>query len=201
MPISLQVIDEVGEPVHLIGHSFGGLVTLAKALTKAPPPLSIITFEGNPVYSRPDQGRFDWKDHLLDVGQQFEQAYASGDPDAAALIIDYWGGHGFFQSMPDKVRDFCRSTAYTNILDWRAASGFTPKMSEFSSLNIPASLVRGELANAAIVEITGLLEQAIPDAKMHVVDGAGHFLISTHPQQCAAIIDQHMHHFFGGQQR
>ena len=192
-----EVVDGIGEPVHLIGHSFGGLTTLASTLNRAVVPLSVITFEGNPIYSLPPRGEFEWKQRMLDVGEKFEQAYARGEKDAAALIIDYWGHEGFFAAMPETVRNFCRATTYTNILDWRAAAGFTPRVTEFSSIDVPSSLVRGELANEAIVEITGLLSRIMPSATQHIVDGAGHFLISTHPKQCAAIIDEHMAGFYG----
>ena len=195
-----DVIGQIGVPVHLLGHSFGGLTTLASTLSKSVSPLSIITFEGNPIYSKPIHGRFAWKDQMLEVGQLFEEAYARGDENAAALIIDYWGGQGFFNSMPDAVRSFCRSTTYTNILDWRAAAGFTPSVAEFASVTVQASLVRGELANDAIIEITGLLSQMMPNSTPLVVDGAGHFLISTHPKQCARIIDDHMATYNSGKE-
>ncbi|MEP1208273.1 MAG: alpha/beta hydrolase [Rhizobiaceae bacterium] len=193
-----HVVGRIGEPVHLIGHSFGGLTALASTLSGAVEPLSVITFEGNPIYSLPQQGEFVWKHQVLEVGEKFEQAYERGDADAAALIIDYWGHEGFFAAMPETVRNFCRATTYTNVLDWRAAAGFTPRVSEFSSIDVPSSLVRGELANDAIVEITGLLSQIMPSATQHIVPSAGHFLISTHAEQCAAIIDDHMAGFYSG---
>lgn len=195
-----QIAEQIGEPFHLIGHSFGGLTTLASTLNKSVEPLSVITFEGNPIYSMPEKGTFVWKAEMLEVGEQFEEAYLRGDKDAAALIIDYWGGRGFFASMPEVVREFCRSTTYTNILDWRAAAGFTPQISDFSSIEVPATLVRGELANDAIVEITSLLSQFMPRAKLQIVESAGHFLISTHPKQCAAIIDDHLLQYYGGKE-
>jgi pimeloyl-ACP methyl ester carboxylesterase len=190
-----HVADRIGEPFHLVGHSFGGLTALAATMMGAVRPLSLITFEGNPVYVRPDSGEFDWQPQVLETGEVFERAYAAGDPDAAKIIIDYWGQEGFFAAMPDPVRDYCRASTYTNILDWRAAAGFTPQISDFSVIESPSTLVRGEQANDAIVDVTGLLAKTMPQSNMRVVDGAGHFLISTHPEQCARIIDQHMAQF------
>ncbi len=196
-----RIVQQIGEPVHLVGHSYGGLNTFAATLSGAVAPLSLITFEANPIYSLPDAGSFEWLDRAVSLVQRFERAYASGDTDAAALIIDFWGTPGFFESMPEVVRDYCRHTTYTNVLDWRTAAGFTPKIADYASINIPASLVRGDLANQAIVEITALLSQVMPQASQQVVPGAGHFLISTHPEQCAKIIDRHMISFYHGAQQ
>ncbi len=195
------IVEQIGEPVHLIGHSYGGLNTFASTLKGAVTPLSLVTFEANPIFSLPDVGRFEWHDCVVSLVQRFEKAYASGDADAAALIIDFWGTPGFFASMPEVVRNYCRATTYTNVLDWRTAVGFTPSINDYASIDIPASLVRGELANQAIVEITEELSRVMPRANMHVVEGAGHFLISTHSKQCAEIIDHHVSSYYHGKEQ
>jgi pimeloyl-ACP methyl ester carboxylesterase len=94
--------------------------------------------------------------------------------------------------MPERFRDYCRSTDYTNILDWRTAAGFKQFFSEFSTIDVPCSIVRGEFANQEIVDLSAAIALEIPDNNLHVVEGSGHFLISTHPSECAKIIDDHM---------
>ncbi len=190
-----DVVNHVGEPVHLIGHSYGGTVTYAAALSRKVPLLSLITFEGNPVYSQLGDVEFSWMIDMLDMVQQFEGAFASDDPDAAGIIIDYWSQPGVFRSMPDQFQDYCRSTASTNILDWRSVAGFTPYFSEYAAIDMPCTVVRGEFANQAIVDITDGVSREIPDSSLHVVKGSGHFLISTHPEDCAKIIDRHMAYY------
>jgi len=187
-----DIIDHIGEPVHLIGHSYGGLVAYAATLGGTVKPLSLITFEGNPIYSRYQKSQFPWLEGTLDMARRFEQAYASGDPDAPAIIIDFWGKKDDFNAMPERFRDYCRSTVYTNILDWRTAAGFRPYFSQFGTIDVPCSIVRGEYANQAIVDLSNAISQEIPDNQLLVVDGASHFLISTHPRDCAKIIDDHM---------
>ena len=43
------VVAKIGQPVHLVGHSFGGMVALASALSHRLEILSITTFEVNPI--------------------------------------------------------------------------------------------------------------------------------------------------------
>lgn len=194
-----NVIDHIGEPVHLVGHSYGGLTTFASVLSRKISPLSLITFEGNPIYSRRESGEFSWMAGMVDMQNRFEAAFASGDPDAPSLIIDFWSKPGVFRSMPEPVQDYCRSTVFSNILDWRSASGFTPFFTEYSAIDVPCTVVRGEYANQPMVDISDEISREIPDCSLQVIPGSGHFLISTHPEDCAAIIDHHLANYAAAQ--
>lgn len=187
-----NVIDHIGEPVHLVGHSYGGLTIFASVLSRKISPLSLITFEGNPAYSRRESGAFPWMVGMVDMKNRFEAAFASGDADAPGIIIDFWSRPGVFKSMPEPVQDYCRSTVFSNILDWRSASGFTPFFSEYSAIDVPCTIVRGEHANQPMIDISDEISRKVPDSSLQVVPGAGHFLISTHPKDCAEIIDNHL---------
>lgn len=191
----VRVVNRTGDDVHLVGHSFGGLTAFAAVLGRKVSPLSLITFEGNPVFSRRDEGKFSWEADIVGMKDRFEAAFAAGDPDAAGLIIDFWSQPGVFQAMPEPVRNYCRSTAFTNVLDWRSASGFTPLISEYAAIGVPCTIVRGEHAIQPMIDISDGIARQIPNAGLRVVPGAGHFLISTHSQSCAAIIDDHMAHY------
>ena len=184
--------DKVAAPFHLVGHSYGGQIALAAALDGRFDILSLVTFEANPIFARPEEDDFSWFEQAAGTKDRFEQAYLAKEPDASAIIIDYWGHDGYFASMPPAVQEFCRAHTYANILDWRCAAGFRPKVAEFAALRIPVTMVRGEKANESMTDITRAISDTIPNAKQRIVPGAGHFLISTHPEQCAQIIDQHM---------
>lgn len=186
-----DVAAEIGAPFHLVGHSFGGQVALAAALEARLPILSLVTFEGNPIYARGTEP-FAWQAETDAMLARFEAALAASDPEAAGIIIDYWSATGTFAAMPPAIRSFCAATASTNLLDWRTAQDFTPALSDFSRVGIPCTICRGGLANAAIRDISDGLVEALPQARLEVVDGADHFLISTHPEACAGIVAEHL---------
>ncbi|MGB0504769.1 MAG: alpha/beta fold hydrolase [Pikeienuella sp.] len=190
-----EVVARVGEPVHMIGHSYGGMNIYASVLTGAVSPESIVTFEGNPIYSRHADTPYPWVQETMEMKDGFEAAVLAGDPDAAGLIIDYWGAPGMFKSMPEPFAEFCRSKTFTNLLDWRQAFLFRPYFSEFARLDKPCTVARGALANQAIIDVSDEIVANAKNAVLHVEPGAGHFLISTHPAECAALIDQHMAQF------
>jgi pimeloyl-ACP methyl ester carboxylesterase len=186
------VAERVAEPFHLVGHSYGGFNAFYSTLSNKIAPLSIVTFEANPVYCRSGDIPFPWAADMMDMKNRFADAVAANDPEAAGIIIDFWSFDGNFKSMPEQFRNFCRSLAATNLLDWQTAIGFDDDFSKFARLDMPCTVSRGELAIQAIRDISDLIVAHAKDATLHIEPGAGHFLISTHPKECAAVIDRHM---------
>ena len=182
--------ERINEPFHIVGHSFGGTVTLAAALSDRFELLSITTFEANPLCLLQQGGFSDLFASTLEMASKFEQAWKAGDPDAAGLIIDFWGGPGTFLSLPENVQEYCRSTVYANVLDWYTDLSFTESLTSYRNIEIPTLLIRGALANEHMIKMTDLLAENIPGCRQDIVEDAGHFLISTHPEQCASILER-----------
>lgn len=179
------VARRIAEPVHLVGHSFGATVGLAAALSGRVDILSIATFEANPIHILADNGHDDLVATLRQLRLSLETAWRAGDADAVRQVIDFWGGAGSFAAMPPAVQDYCRQTLPVNLLDWETAFGFTAASRSFAALDMPVLVVRGGRAAPAMVAITDGLAACLHDARMAVVDGANHFLISTHAKACA----------------
>ena len=178
----------VGQPVHLIGHSFGGTIALAAALAATVPVASLSLFEGNPIdILRGRDGGVLYQETLR-MSRAFEAAVHAGEPDAPGRIIDFWGGADAYAALPDAVKAYCRQTAAVNVLDWHTAFGFKVTITDCASLQLPVLLVRGERANPAMTAITAALQGCVPNARPHVVEGAGHFLVSSHAPACAAML-------------
>lgn len=175
----------IGEPVHLVGHSFGGTIALAAAMAGRIPVRSIATFEANPLLMIATRTLFD---DARSMASGFEAAHLGGERDAAGRVIDYWGGAKAFARLPEPVQDYCRKTTFANVLDWRTAFAFGATPADYARIEVPVLLVRGANAVPAMVEITEALGRAMPQAQTEVVGGAGHFLISTHPAECAGLL-------------
>ena len=59
---------------------------------------------------------------------------------------------------------------------------------QFGRLALPVLLVRGALANPAMVAITDELAACLPQVRTAVVEDAGHFLITSHGADCARLL-------------
>jgi len=192
MAHELRLVEAVGRcaagPVHLVGHSFGATVALAAALKGTVEVVSLALFEANPLTllrHGPHHALFDgtWR-----VGREFEAAVQAQERDAPARIIDYWGGAGAFEAMPAGVQDYCRQTAPANVLDWRTVFSFEMTTGDCARVDLPVLLVRGGLANAAMVAITDILAAHLPRVRPAAVPNASHFLITTHAAACAGLL-------------
>ena len=121
---------------------------------------------------------------MLAVSDNFE----AGERNAARQIIDYWGGEGSFDAMQDAAQGYCRMTAGSNVLDWRSVKTTYINHEDLAQLNIPALVVRGGLAIPSMVAITDALTRSLPNVRPAVVDGASHFLITTHADDCVRLL-------------
>jgi pimeloyl-ACP methyl ester carboxylesterase len=187
------VAEKAGGPIHLVGHSFGGTICLASALSGELDIASIATFEANPLalIKESDPALYE---ATREMSLAFEAAYDVGEADASGRIIDFWGGPGSFAAFPDVVKDSCRATTFANVLDWRSAFKFNASTDDYAGLKMPVLLVRGAKACPEMVVITEALGACLPSVTPAVVEGASHFLITTHAEECATLLGD----FLGG---
>ena len=185
--VVVEAARRLGGPLHLVGHSFGGTVALAAALSGQVEVASLALFEANPL-ALLLPGHPALHEEARALAARFAAAVAAGEPAAPGLIIDYWGGVGAFAALPAPVRDYCHATAAANVLDWPCCLGFAAGPAAYARLACPVLLVRGAAANPAMRAITDSLAAALPAARVASVAGAGHFLISSHAAACAALL-------------
>ena len=121
------VVAKNGQPVHLVGYSFGGMVALASALSRRLQILSIPTFEANPITLIDAVEHRHLFEETIKIKHEFEAAFNAQNKAAARIKIYFWGGDGSFDSMPNSMQQYCRQTAYNNVLDWYTALSFRAK--------------------------------------------------------------------------
>ncbi|MCA1652639.1 MAG: alpha/beta fold hydrolase [Sphingomicrobium sp.] len=186
------VIRHAGGAVHLVGHSFGGDVALAVALRgqvrvrsltilEAPAPAMLSAFERWAEY-----------DQFRAMTSAYVQEYRSGNAEAIAAMVDFYGGAGTFASWPSAVRRYAVKTTPTNILDWQSAYACEHSAAALAELNLPVLVAVGENSHSAVVEANSLIAKAIPGARFATIKGATHFMIATHARAVADLIAQHI---------
>jgi pimeloyl-ACP methyl ester carboxylesterase len=155
------VIERAGAPVHLVGHSFGGEVCLEVAVRKLVPLFTLTLIEP----------------------RAFEHG---GDKEAARREIDFFGGSGSFDALPQRVRDYVVQTTAANILDWQCAMA-APQIA-YSRISVTTLILRGGNGHPALARSAELLRDTVPNASLVTVTGASHFMRGTHAQQVAQLI-------------
>jgi pimeloyl-ACP methyl ester carboxylesterase len=178
--------------VHLVGHSFGGLVVLAVALRQQVPLASLTIIEAPAVELLRDRGEQEHYSAFCEMSGAYFADYERGNPQAVAAMIDFYGGPGTFASWRPKVQDYAVRTTAVNMLDWAGAYGFPLTAAALASIAVPVLVLRGSESPRAVQRANELVSECIPGATLTTVEAAAHFMIATHADRLARLIADHI---------
>ena len=188
-----SVVRKAGGRVHLVGHSFGGLVALAVALRNRVPLASLVILEAPAPEVLRDRGEHQHYRAFRQMTEAYFAAFAGGNAEAIAAMIDFYGGAGTYASWPPRVRAYAVETTPVNILDWASAYGFALPAKSLAAVQIPALVIRGGASHPAVQRANALLSECMGNAALATIDTAAHFMIATHPDEVGRLIAQHVH--------
>jgi len=187
------VIRKAGGPVHLVGHSFGGLVAVAVALRNRVPLASLAVLEAPAADLLRSAGEHRHYRAFRLMTERYFTAYANGDAEAIATMIDFYGGASTFASWPPRVRAYAVETTAVNILDWQSGFGFPMTVAALAAIAVPALVVWGGDSHPAVRRANALLADGLPRAARAEIDGAAHFMIATHADEVSRLVGRHVH--------
>jgi pimeloyl-ACP methyl ester carboxylesterase len=190
-----SVIARAGGRVHLVGHSFGGLVALAVALRHRVA-FDRVALASLVMLEAPAMEVLREEDTHYRVFRRMTEAYfadfAGGNRQAIAAMIDFYGGVGTWAAWPPRVRDYAIETTPVNIRDWASAYGFPLPAAALAALELPLLVVRGGDSSSAMQRATAVLHERVSGSALATIDGAAHFMIATHAGEVASLIARHV---------
>jgi pimeloyl-ACP methyl ester carboxylesterase len=186
------VIRHAADPVHLVGHSFGGLTALAVALRNQVPLRSLTILEAPAAEILRHMGEQRHYFAFRQMTEAYFAAFHAGESAAIERMIDFYGGAGTFAGWPQRVRDYAVATTAVNILDWASAYGFALAPAALADVKTPTLVSWGESSHPAIACANQLLGQSLPNASTATIKGAAHFMIATHAEVTAGMIAAHV---------
>ena len=133
-----SVVRKAGGRVHLVGHSFGGLVALAVALRNRVRLASLVILEAPAPEVLRDRREHQHYRAFRQMTEAYFAAFDGGNAEAIAAMIDFYGGAGTYASWPLRVRAYAVETTPVNILDWASAYGFALPAKSLATVQIPA---------------------------------------------------------------
>lgn len=186
-----SVIRKTGDCVHLVGHSFGGLVALAVALRGRVDLASLTIIEAPAVMMLDGSGE---TRHIRAFGEmttRYFAAFRAGKTDAIEALIDFFAGAGTFASWPPRVRAYAMATTAVNILDWETAFDYPLTAEVLAQVQIPTLVIRGGESHPAMQRVNEILSERLNGAPLATIEGAAHFMIATHVAEVARLVAQH----------
>jgi pimeloyl-ACP methyl ester carboxylesterase len=174
----VTIVDAIGQPAHLLGHSFGALCVLEAALLTRNL-RKLILYE--PAIPLP--GVVLYADGMID---QMQARLDAGDREGVLALL--------FQEvaqMPPHEFELLRSaptwpvrlaSAHAVPRESRAEAGYTFEAQRFQALQTPTLLLTGGDSPTFLKAATQALASALPDCRVAVMPGQQHIAMSTAPE-------------------
>jgi pimeloyl-ACP methyl ester carboxylesterase len=194
-----SVVRKAGGAVHLVGHSFGGLVALAVALRRQVRLASLSIIEAPAAELLRGCGELELYRAFRQMTEAYFASFAGGNVEAIAAMIDFYGGAGTFASWPRRVRGYAVETTPVNIRDWASAYAFPLSAAALATVDLPVRVIRGGASHPAVQRANALLGAHINRATLATIEGAAHFMIATHVDAVAGVIAEHVRRAEAGQ--
>jgi pimeloyl-ACP methyl ester carboxylesterase len=167
--------DHIGEPFHLVGHSFGGAIALGAARLVHDQLASLTLFE-------PASFHF-----LREAGDT--EAWNEIDAD---LFMGYWIGIPAWKSMPEERRAVIIAAMPKIAFEWRWITLVEDALARYARIDAPTLLLRGSQTRVPPRRVIDLLRNTLPNCRFEEIQGAGHMAPVSHPELVNAIIEAHL---------
>ena len=181
------VVRKAGGPVHLVGHSFGAVASLALALRDCADIASLTLIEAPAAELLRTLGEQEHYQAFRRMTDAYVADFAGGNRAAIASMIDFYGGAGTYASWPAKVRSYAEQTTPVNILDWASGYGFPLNPAALAAIDLPTLVLCGGQSHPAMQCVNAALAWSL-QGTFETVDSAAHFMISTHASEVAGRI-------------
>lgn len=169
-----------GVPDVVVAHSFGANVLLDRLVSDGP-----LGCRGLVLFCpffRPAPQRFDWATlhhYVVDFGDLIRAgilARRGRQPGDCELL----------EAMVAKVCDRIGPYSWLRFFDLFTATPFL----DLRRVDVPCLVIGGELDTAAYPADCASLAQALPDARLRLLPGCGHFCMVDNPAPAAALVRQ-----------
>lgn len=185
---------EIGEPFHLVGHSFGGAVALKVAQMMPHMVRSLVVIEPAAFHLfAAEPGNRGHLDDLMPVVETMRTACAEGDAGTAmARFIDFWNGEGAWARTSHGLREKLARTTGQVMDDFVAISAETATFADYASIRCPVLAISGRQSPAVTQHLTERLSCNLPSAELAEIFDAGHMAPLTDPHLIDPMIAAHI---------
>ena len=185
------ILDGLGSPAHLVGHSYGGAVALEVARARPGMVASLALYEPSSFHLLRQLGARAAAElsEIEAVAATVRAGLVNGAyQTAAAALVDYWKGAGTWESLWPEAGERLIEGLPKAALDLRALIEHDMPEAAYLRIRCPVLIVRGEHARGPSRLIAEELARRLPCGSLEVLPGAGHMGPLTHPGEVNRLI-------------
>ncbi len=186
------LLEEIGRPVHLVGHSYGGMIALFLALEVPQLVRSIAVFE--PV-------SFGIVDETIDADGALARIRASSLKEIASgkvtdtwleTFVDWWNGTGAWKGMNDETKSAFRQVSWKLSNEVTSLIDDETSLATYATITAPTLFLTAEKSPGVERRVVETLAKALPNASLERFAGAGHMAPITHAGPVNEAIVRHI---------
>lgn len=187
------VIDALAGPVHLVGHSYGGMLALALARRlPAARVRTIAVYEPVAWGVAIDEPGGPVPRQLALFGDEFFAATVGGSEPWYQRFIDFWNGDGAWAALPRAQREAFLAVGPKVFREVRSLCFDRTPASAYAGITAPTLILGGDQSPAAERRVCEVLAATIPAAELAVLPGLGHMGLLVRPDDVNPRIAAHL---------
>jgi 2-succinyl-6-hydroxy-2,4-cyclohexadiene-1-carboxylate synthase len=182
-----SILNAVDDDFTLCGYSMGGRIALHVALAAPRRVERLILVSTTAGIADPAERR-----QRSRADAQLAAFLQTATPDEFAYR---WTGLPIFDGTPPAAAAIWRedllrgdTQALASVLRATGAGALRPVWDRLDALTMPATVIAGS-RDTKYVQLAGQLTEALPNAELHLIEGAGHGLPREAPAELAALIE------------
>jgi pimeloyl-ACP methyl ester carboxylesterase len=188
------LLKSMSEPVHLVGHSYGGAL-MARTAARIPERVQSLTLiEPTLFYLLAATQRMVAHQEIFDQAQRvIRYVDAGNDEEAARGFIEYWVAPGAYDAMDERVRAPVTAGMVKVTSGAFEAQGATSDA--LAALRMPIQLIAGSKTTAAAQGVIDVLRSIWPAAEFAEIAGAGHMSPVTHAERVNDVVERFLERY------
>lgn len=177
----VPLLRGAAQPVHLVGHSYGGAVALQLALRWPQFVRSLTLYEPVRFGLLRRSAAAQWREIRCVAAEVGRRVRAGVLASAAERFVDYWDAPGSFAALPATARQRVAQRVGKVRAEFEALFADPTSTADFAALHVPLRLLVGTRSPAPAQRAAEVLASACPGAALVRLPGAGHLAPMQEP--------------------
>jgi pimeloyl-ACP methyl ester carboxylesterase len=185
------ILDRVGGPVHLVGHSYGGHIALRVAARSDARVRSLALYDPVSFGVLDPEGD---RDAFAEMSR-LELGWGASEAEHAEWLrafVEYWGGPEAWSRLREPARAEMLRVGWVVHAGARSLVADRTGAEAYRSLSAKTLLVTGESSPIAARRVVARLGGSIPGARVESFAGAGHMGPLTHVERWNEVLAAHL---------